>query len=240
METNKTNKLPLIATIAFIVVELVFLALILWVPTGHTNIFEFTSIVIAFVFSIVCFAKARNTILTEIALLFTMLADLFLEIVHPMMQAVAMTSFLIVQLLHFARLIFELDSKKWRLINLIIRAIVVVIAEVITIIVLKDKFDYLSCVAICYFANLLSNIVLSFVEFKKSPLFAIGLLLFLGCDIFVGLQCAAGVYIDIPTTSVIYKIIFAPFNIAWLCYLPSQVLIALSVVNRKKVLPKQN
>ncbi len=234
METNKTNKLSVATILAFLTIEAIFLVLILWGPSKYTNVFEFSSIVIVFLFSIIFFAKSKNNILTEVALLFTMIADLFLEIVNPMIQTIAMTSFLIVQLCYFVRLLFELKTKKWQLINLIIRVAVVLIAEIITIVVLKDKFDYLSCVSICYFSNLLMNIVLAFVEFKKSPLFAFGLLLFLGCDIFIGLQCANGVYIDIPTTSTIYKIVFAPFNIAWLCYLPSQTLIAMSIANPHK------
>ena len=100
--------------------------------------------------------------------------------------------------------------------------------------ILKDKFDFLSAISMFYFTNLILNIVLSFFEFKKSPLFAIGLLLFLGCDIFVGLQVANGLYINIPTDSILYNIIFAPFNISWLCYLPSQTLISSSVMSINK------
>ena len=233
MENNKFKKFSIIATIVFLCIELVFFVLILWGPGELIGTLEFTSIAIAFCFSLLFFAKVSTIILTEIALFFTMTADFFLEIVKPMMQAVAMTSFLLVQLCYFARLFIELKTKKWKIINLVIRAATICIAVVATIIVVKENFDYLSCISIVYFANLILNIILSFSEFKTSPLFAFGLLLFLGCDVFIGLQAAAGVYLDIPTTSTLYKIIFTPFNIAWLCYLPSQVLISTSVAKKK-------
>lgn len=233
MDNDRLKKSPVIATTIFLCVELVFFALIMFGPGNLTGIFEFSSIAIVFCFSLLFFAKLPIIILTEVALFFTMTADFFLEIVTPMMQAVAMTSFLMVQLCYFARLFLELKTKKWRIINLAIRAAAILIATVITILVLKDHFDYLSCVSIIYFVNLLLNIALAFAEFKVAPLFAFGLLLFLGCDVFIGLQAAAGVYLDIPTTSLLYQIIFMPFNIAWFCYLPSQVLIATSLVKIK-------
>lgn len=229
------KKSTIVALSCFLAIELALLCLILWGPGKYINIYEYTSIVVAFVFSLLFVCTSPKVWITELALLFTSIADLFLEIVDPMIQTVAMTSFAIVQVLHFARLLCELSTKKWKLTNIIIRTAIVVIFETITIIVLKEKTDYLSMVSIFYFANLLCNIVLAFVEFKKSPLFAFGLLLFLGCDIFVGLQAAViGGYIDIPTTSLLYKIIFVDFNISWLCYLPSQVLISTSVMSTNK------
>ena len=62
----------------------------------------------------------------------------------------------------------------------------------------------------------------------KNKLFPIGLVLFLLCDTIIGLQMATGVYLPISEHSVIYKIIFTDFNLAWFFYLPSQVCIALS------------
>ena len=228
------KKSTIVALICFLAIELLMLCLILWGPGEYIKIFEYTSIVICFIFSLFFVCCSPKVWLTELALFFTSIADLFLEIVDPMIQTIAMTSFAIVQVLHFARLFCELSTKKWKLVNIIVRASLILIFEIITVIVLKEKTDYLSVISIFYFANLLCNIVLAFFEFKKSPLLAFGLLLFLGCDVFIGLQTANGIYIDIPTTSILYKIIFVDFNIAWLCYLPSQVLIATSVMNTNK------
>ena len=228
------KKSLLITFIGFVCIELVLLCLILFASSSAVNILEFSSIVVAFAFSLVFICDNTKVILTQIALFFTVLADLFLEIVNPMIQVAAMVAFSIVQLLHFSRLFLELSTKKWKLINLFIRLGLIIVIEITTFIILKEKMNFLSAISMFYITNLLLNIVLSFFEFKKSPLFAFGLLLFLGCDIFVGLQMANGVFINIPADSILYKIIFVPFNIAWLCYLPSQVLISTSVINLNK------
>ena len=226
------NKTIFIVSGIFVLIMLTMLCLILWGPSNLVAEFEFSSVVLCFAFSMIFVCCSSKVWLTETALLFTTIADLFLEIIHPMNQIVAMIAFSTVQLLYFTRLFLEL-SKKWKIVNLSIRVALVAVVEILTFVLLKDKYDFLSAISMFYITNLISNIVLAFFEFKKSPLLAFGLLLFLGCDIVVGLQCAIGVYIDVPTTSILYQISHTSFNISWLCYLPSQTLIALSVAKSR-------
>lgn len=232
MKVFSSKKVLTILLTSFVCIELALLLLILWGSSNLLNIFEFSSIAFCFVFSLFFVSKMPIIILTQVALLCTMIADFSLEIIKPMNQPVAMTFFLFAQLCYFARLLVELKTKKWRIINVVLRIVLVIFAEIVALIILKNNFDYLSLVAICYFILSLSNITLAFSLFKTSPLFALGLLFFLCCDVFIGLQCAVGVYIDLPPESIIYKIIFMPFNIAWLFYLPSQVLISTSLVSK--------
>ena len=228
------KKLTIAFIISFVVVQISLLCLILWGPSKYINIFEFTSVVTAFTFSLFFIYKSKSVILTEIALLFTVMADLFLEIVSPMVQTVAMIFFSLVQIAYFIRLFLEIKSKKWKIINIAVRVIVVTIVEIAVYLIIKEKMDFLSTISMFYISNLLLNIILSFVEFKKSPLLAIGLLLFLGCDIFVGFQAAIGTYIEVATDSILYKIAYSPINVTWLCYLPSQTLLSLSVLSYNK------
>lgn len=228
------RKLSIVFITTFIALQITFLCLILWGPEQYVNIFEFVSVVNAFLFSLLFICKSKSVVLTEIALLFTMLADLFLEIIKPMNQLVAMILFSVVQLAYFARLFMEIQSKKWKIINIVARIIIIIIAELVAYLVVKEKLDLLSIVAMFYISNLLLNIILAFAEFKKSPFLAIGLLLFLGCDIIVGLQVSIGTYFYVSTDSILYKIAFCPVNITWICYLPSQTLLALSILNYNK------
>ena len=50
----------------------------------------------------------------------------------------------------------------------------------------------------------------------------------------IGLQVMSGGYLPIPAGSFIHSLLFSNFNLAWLFYLPSQVLIALSAQNHKE------
>lgn len=231
-KTNKTYRF--IVTAFFLLVELLLFVLILWGNTSYTNVLEFSSVTAAFVFSLLILKAIPAAILTAAALMFTVCADFCLEILQPMQQSIAMTFFLIVQLCYFARLLRELKTKRWFIFNIVFRLFLLTVAEIITTLILKNKYDYLSCISILYYANLLLNVVLAFTQCKRAPLLAFGLLLFICCDTFVGLQCAAGVYLNIPTDSIFYQVIFPPFNIIWLFYVPAQVLLASSILPLKK------
>ena len=88
-----------------------------------------------------------------------------------------------------------------------------------------------------YYANLVINIVFAFVQYKKSRLFAIGLLLFLGCDTLVGINALLTQYITSPNAQAICNAIFGALNWAWIFYVPSQACLALSLTKFKT---KQN
>ena len=135
-----------------------------------------------------------------------------------------MVFFLLVQFLYAAKL-FENNKSKGLLIA---RMAATVISPIIVFLVIGNKTDALSVISICYYINLIFNIISAFSSFKKNRVFAIALALFLLCDTVVGLQVAAGAYLPIAEGSIIHKIIFSGFNLSWFFYLPSQVLISLT------------
>ena len=102
-----------------------------------------------------------------------------------------------------------------------------VVAVVVSIVALGDNVDALAVVSVCYYVNLIMNMVCAFVRFRDNRLMAIGFVLFILCDTVIGLQVAAGGYLPIPEGSFIHKIIFSGFHLSWFFYLPSQVLLAL-------------
>ena len=218
----------LASIVIFSAIEIGLLISVLVCKGNAVPALQFTSIVLAFSFSLIFLNFKKGQYITQLALLFTVIADVFLVLARPQNQSVAMTSFSITQVLYFTKLLKETESKKVRLSNLITRIVAIVVIEVTTLFVLGEKADFVSLISMFYFINLILNMIFAFVNFKKNPLFAIGLLLFMFCDIFIGLQCAIGVYIDIPSTSIIYKITFSPFNWAWLFYIPSQALLSIS------------
>lgn len=228
------NKKNIILLATFLCLELVCYVIILSTAGTINIVFSYTSVFLAFLYSLLFCKMGRSAWLTEIALLATCFSDLFLVVIQPRMQVVAMIFFSITQIMYFLRLFFEETNKTKCNVLFIIRVILVVLVLLVTTIVLKDKTDALSLISMFYFTNLTLNVVIGFIEIKTSKLFAFGMLCFLICDIFIGLQVAIGAYIMVPETSIIYKIVFAPFNIAWLFYVPSQVLLALSIWESNK------
>jgi uncharacterized membrane protein YhhN len=109
-----------------------------------------------------------------------------------------------------------------------LRVVLIACAEAVTVVILKEKTDALAVISIAYYANLIVNIIASFTKFRSKRLLPIGFVLFLLCDTVIGLQAASGVYLPISEGSLLHRIIYVNFNLAWFFYLPSQVLIALS------------
>lgn len=154
----------------------------------------------------------------------TVMADLCLVVCSPIQRLWGMVFFLMAQSLYAAKLHLAYKAKGF----LYVRILLILIALSITVIVLKNNTDVLALVSLCYYANLIFNIVMAFSLWKTDKLFPIALVLFLLCDTVIGLQVASGAYLPISEDSWLYRIIFMGFNLSWFFYLPSQVLISLS------------
>lgn len=221
------NKKILIISL-FVFVETAFLFAILFSPK-YIDELCFSSVVAAFAFSFFWIKNQKFAWLTILALLFTVFSDFCLEIISPMKQSLAMSFFLVVQLLYFVNILLLTKSKIINIIHSIIRAVLSILILIITAAILKDKTDYLSMVSMVYYVNIILNVIFAFIIFKTNPLLAIGLLLFLCCDTLVGLGVAAGSYLSIPADSFIYNLLHPPFNLIWTFYVPAQTCLSLSI-----------
>lgn len=210
--------------IAFLLLEVILYGLIL-TTSGKTLIWsEYISILLCFLFALVCFNKPL--LISGLAL--TVCADFCLVICDPIQQLWGMVFFLGAQclyavLLHRQKLLRGL---------LMARIGLSVAAEVVSLVVLGENTDALALISVLYYANLIMNMVCAFVRFRDNRLLAIGFVLFILCDTVIGLQVGAGGYLPIPEGSFVHNLIFSGFHLSWFFYLPSQVLIALT--GRKK------
>jgi len=209
----------------FLIIETLLFYLIIFANTAYTRELSFASITLVGLFSLLFFDKSNNSFFIIFAILSTICADLFLVLITPQNKEIGMVFFSITQILYFLYLYFNTSSKKNRLANIISRIALIVIIEIITIFVLKDKVDFLSLISMFYITNLFVNIIFAYTN-KNTIILAIGLTLFILCDLVVGFQEAAHTYISLSENSIIYKIIYSNINLAWLFYLPSQVIIA--------------
>jgi hypothetical protein len=201
---------------------------------GEINdVVSFAVVVLSALFMLLCIQRSKSYILMQIGLICTVFADLFLVVIDPMIQLPAMVFFSGTQICYFLRIFFETKSKKEKLIHLILRASLTVIVQIITIIVLKEKTDALSLVSMFYYTNLILNVIFAFIHFKKSPVLTIGLLLFLLCDTIIGLDIMASSYISGTVLEAVNSFISGA-NWAWIFYVPSQALIASSLIRLKE------
>lgn len=211
-----------ILTVAFLLAELILYILLLTAGGTVAVVSSYISIVLCFLYALWNIRKENVLLICGLAC--TVAADYFLVVCSPREQLWGMIFFLGAQTLYAVRL--HLSSRNRML--LIIRAGLILCAEAVTVLVLKDKTDALAVVSICYYVNLIMNTLEAFTLFGKNKLLPIGFVLFILCDTVIGLQVASGAYLPIGEDSLIHQIIFVDFNLAWLFYLPSQVLISLS------------
>ncbi len=221
--------------ILFVAIELTLYFIILFLDVEHLEIYCYLTVVFAFVFSLFFISNRKYNYLCMLGFMFTLVADFFLVVNGKAeYKGIAMTSFFIVQVMYAIYIYLNIQSKKKLIIGLSIRLLFSALIPIITIMVLKDGVDYLAIVSMIYFINLFCNILDCVINIREMNLLLIALVLFMLCDVVTGLSVADGLYFQIPATSIISKIINYPFNLIWLFYVPSQVLIALNLHKKKQ------
>lgn len=194
--------------------------------------YSYASVVLALLACLALYERTSRWLLTATALLFTLGADYFL-VVKDAHYTVAMSLFSVTQLAYAARLTLG-EGKRLRRCQLSVRAAAVLVALAATVAVLGRDIDALAPLSLFYFSNLLTNAAFATVGWRRAPLFAIGLWLFVLCDIFVGFGML-GEYLPLGEGALLGFLVDPPLNMAWVFYLPSQVLLSLSCLHRDRL-----
>ena len=249
-------------TLFITVLVLIYLSFISLDITGgralYSNILKFTVIIICFCYAF--FSKSNNKSISyslKTAMFFTLISDLFILILDYYIYGVL--TFIIVQLLYNYRISchnskYEVQQQKesaaignnkakemyvnrtWFI--FISRMIIqLLIASCICLILYLSgvELELLLVASLIYFTGLIINTQAYSVsrgEKSRDAFFAAGLLLFVMCDINVGLFNLTR-FISIPEET--YLLIYNISSVLmWVFYAPSQALIALSVEKSKQ------
>ena len=189
---------------------------------------EYAGILLNLLYSFILFGNKIDTYLVRLALLFTAISDLFLLVLSAH-ELVGVLVFSVVQLLYAYRLI--LNNQRKTSLEILFRLASIFIFQIVLILINEE--DLLTIITFFYFANLFSNVVISLYRFNTNRMFALGLFLFMLCDIFVGLNNSAG-YLAISETSVFYQLIHLPIDLMWFFYYPAQVFLTLSILTGRE------
>ena len=229
---KKMRSYEKIYLLLFILIELsVFPTVFMRNEAIHTVLY-YAAIVLCFVTSLVLLRARFESVFTSIALLFTVVADFFLILLGTG-KLIAMCAFTLTQIFYCLRTLSMATSRCERLWNLAVRLTLSVMAASAVFIVLKEDAEALFVVSLIYYANLLTNIVFSFIHIKKHPLFAVGLLLFAICDALIGLSFVENIF-ALPDGNFIDILWSLPVHLESMFYQPSQVLLALSVLTARE------
>ena len=166
---------------------------------------------------------------TQLALLMTVCADLFLVLPSSPNQLPGMLFFSVAQLSYGARLYLDESRSAYRIVQLISRGAVSAVALLATVIVLGKSCDAVALVSVFYYANLVLNLIFACTQMADQYVLAVGFILFIFCDTVVGLAFMDP-YLPMPEGSFIDRLIHPGFDLAWAFYLPSQMLLAVSLL----------
>jgi len=217
-----------IILISWLVLELILYIFILFLPSPFpSGVLHFASIILAALF--VFFHKTKNKAILwlKIGFVFTLIADYFLTLQRT--NQLGGTVFFLLAQVSYALILAYINPTKMKQ-SIWIRAILLSILFLVALFVVSGAFDALLIVALLYYGMLVSNAIIATLQFRLNPHLAIGLILYIGCDTLVGLSQSAA-YITIAQTSIWYYLLHFPIDLVWFFYLPSQVFIALSVMN---------
>ena len=229
MPLIKKNNLLIYFTAAFFAVEAT-IGVMMHTKGGRVvDFLKFSSIVFACLFCIIFAERSYSYLFTQSALVFTLISDYFLVLGIAEVKTVAMIFFSCAQICYFLRLYFEEKRAMLNKIHLIIRISASALILPATALVLGKNCDALALVSMFYYANLILNAIFAYIRFNDSPLFAIGLTLFILCDTVIGLSSLKH-YLPIDKSSLFYKILHPGFDLGWAFYLPSQALLSASLL----------
>ncbi len=202
------------------------------IPSG---VFGVLSIAAALLYVLLSFSPGILGVLMVSAFAATLCADIFLAGLFTFegQKLIAMCFFCIVQGTYAVRIYRNHTCRGGKITHLGVRAGFAAVALLATWLVLGEKTDALSLISIFYFANLVVNLVFACIQIRESRLFPVGLLLFVLCDIVVGLSEMALSYISMREDSIWYAVTHSGVNLAWIFYVPSQTVLAISGNERR-------
>jgi uncharacterized membrane protein YhhN len=234
---KKVNKA---LTVLFILIaQAIYIAFLFFEDSVPVAKVEYAGIIICLLFSLLLYKNQKDTWLVRIALLFTVISDWFL-VIRGQDYFFAMITFTIAQLIYALRL-WQNDGSIYRnmthIFARILFLVILIFGVRIFLEIMKLDFDRLLFLAVIYFSLLVMNVLISFIQIRKNILFPIGMMLFLCCDVLVGLSNIQN-YLTISESSFLQGIINCPIDLIWVFYFPSQVLLVLSILT--SVLKKDN
>ncbi len=215
---------------AFIIVEAIIYVvynIISATQPGDPIILKYSGILLCLAVSAVTiyFNRDADAVITTAAMLFTAISDLFILVLDRHFE-IGLATFIVAHSLYLYRLYHGRAKRIW--LTVVVRAVVAGI--LIGICCGLFEAELLVIEACIYLVLLVGNSVEALImcpRARKNILFAIGLMLFLGCDICVGLK--HGSMVGVHLSNHVYS--FVVFMI-WVFYLPSQVFIACSLINK--------
>ncbi|MBQ0036410.1 MAG: hypothetical protein KBT35_05790 [Firmicutes bacterium] len=188
----------------FIIIEIIIFISFIVMDLNNidSSYLKYLGIILCFIYNLI-----NKNIIFLVASIFTIISDYFLLLTNNHI-IIGLITFIIVQFTYM----YYLHTKKINN-HYLLRAIIYILIFIITLII---KTNIETLLALLYFSTLVINTICSYQN-NNLFIYSLGLTLFIGCDINVGLH-------NIMSVGTIYELATL---FMWIFYLPSQVLITL-------------
>jgi hypothetical protein len=224
----KTKKTLFLLTVDFLLLEIIF-AFLMNNVKGAFSLYSYIYITACAVFCALFMEKSSDYIFTQLGLIGTMGADIFLVLLPAQERLPGMICFSFVQVFYFLRLYMADTNKTRKTVHLILRISLSVIMVAVTIFVLRYNLDPVAVLSMFYYTNLVLNLVFAFLDFENTGVFALGLLCFIISDTVIGFYNLDDYIGAQPVVEeVMTHIKRSKIDLVYGFYLPSQALIAMS------------
>ncbi len=228
---NLLDEVVLMKKWMFISIEAILYGIFLWMDlfapewASQSLYIKYASILLCFLYVLIFarnYTDKKDGNQVRLILFFTLVSDTFLLLVQN--YAIGMTTFLVAQLLHWNHLREGKPLKNHWILGIGL-SIMIVLA------LLGIPIDYVLVISVFYFLCMVRNASYGLFH-RENLLLSIGLVLFLCCDINVGLNNVSS-YLAVPEAFrfFVYNVVSVAM---WFFYLPSQVLIALSIRDKSR------
>ncbi|MBR5047267.1 MAG: hypothetical protein IKX76_03425 [Eubacterium sp.] len=216
----------------YLLIEAFLFALIQWAETTQpyeiTGKIMYAAIVLNSIVIFCFYRKYRGDVRVPLAIMVTMVADYYLTYENHFFEA-GVTWFILVQLVYAWKTRIDLPSVLFRLFWVLLYFVLLTFLGM-------DRIQSALCAI--SMGILTGNVVYSWINVKEGAarftdpdfLLALGLTLFAGCDISLGLRNlmadqAGSVTGGMTPYVILYSVMY---YLTWICYLPSQVLLVCS------------
>lgn len=242
-------KIKRILQLLFLLLQSLLYGMFLFLDITDTNLIlsnriKFVVIVLCFLY-VLFYPRYESVVNNKFllclraALFFTMISDLFLLVLDYYFYGVL--TFIIVQQIYGIKLDLAKNKqttdglKRGMLQKFLRRFILLILLTIVICLTFKGlnvMIDPLLVITIFYFISIITNVLRAIRAVVKYPknysnrLFAIGMVLFLFCDINVGIFNSSG-YLSLPE-DLSYTLNSVSAVLMWAFYAPSQVLLSLS------------
>ena len=186
-----------------------------------TPLFAYLSVLIPFFLALpALFTGEGRERLIPLALALTLAADACFLLATPSLPRLALVFFLFVQMTHLFYVDYSGGSRHSLCIGIARFALYLPVAALLFLLGVRNVLLFLGAL---YALFLLGNVRLAVTEKGIPPRYRLGMLFFLGCDVFVALSYLAG-----RAQAAFFAHPFPFRRVAWLFYPASQTMIALA------------